>query len=49
MSHFVTYGSCGHVISQCRCMSKDKAITTVPEKCPACREALGREPDEPNG
>lgn len=37
MSHFTTKCSCGTVISQCRCFSKDKIETIVPNGCEKCK------------
>lgn len=37
-THFVIVGSCGHVISQCRCMDADKLERRLPEPCPTCKQ-----------
>jgi hypothetical protein len=39
MSHFIQYGSCGHVIAQCRCMGHlmPKNVERLPEKCLDCQ------------
>jgi hypothetical protein len=34
--HFIRYGSCGHVIAQCRCPSKDKTVERVDTVCADC-------------
>lgn len=39
MSHFTTKCSCGTVISQCRCFSKDRIETIVPDGCTKCKSA----------
>lgn len=35
--HFTKICSCGTVLGQCRCMSKDKTIITVENGCPKCK------------
>lgn len=41
--HFITYCSCGEVISQCRCMSCNKTVTTIVNGCKECKEKLKKE------
>jgi hypothetical protein len=42
VSHFITVCSCGAVIAQCRCMSKDKVRTVIENGCAACKKKLER-------
>ena len=39
MSHFISKCSCGTVLSQCRCFSKEKIVTVVPNGCTKCKVA----------
>jgi hypothetical protein len=34
--HFVRYGSCGHVVAQCRCLGP-KTVERADYPCEACR------------
>jgi hypothetical protein len=47
MSHFIKVCSCGQVITQCRCMSKDKTRIVVENGCAACKKNLERIITEP--
>lgn len=40
MSHYITYCSCGKVISQCRCPSDKKDKTTISNGCSECKAKL---------
>lgn len=42
--HRVTYYACGHIHSQCRCISGDKLIVTLPSRCPECASAVPATP-----
>lgn len=43
-NHFKEVCTCGVVIKQCKCMSKDKTILTVKNGCVGCR-ALAEKPN----
>jgi hypothetical protein len=45
MSHFIEKCSCGKVISQCRCWSKDKEVTVITNGCGRCKETPCPGPD----
>lgn len=34
--HFITKCSCGNVIAQCRCPSKDKTVNVIERGCERC-------------
>lgn len=38
--HFKNICSCGTIIDQCRCMSKDKKVTVIQNGCPECKKKL---------
>lgn len=38
MNHFIQYGSCGHVIAQCRCPAPEKSVEHVKELCAECHD-----------
>ena len=38
MGHFIKKCSCGIVLDQCRCMSKDKAKIIIKNGCSKCKE-----------
>ena len=40
LMHYVTKCSCGKIISQCRCPSKDKTVIVVPDGCDECKKRL---------
>lgn len=41
-THFIKKCSCGTVIAQCRCMSKDKTIEIVKNGCEKCIAKRGK-------
>lgn len=43
-THFIKKCSCGTVIAQCRCPSKDKTVTIVKNGCPTCARVGQRRP-----
>jgi len=44
--HFITYCSCGKVIAQCRCTSKDKIKKTITDGCSECKRSKGLPEEE---
>jgi len=38
--HFINKCSCGNIISQCRCSSKDKIINIIDDGCSLCRKII---------
>lgn len=46
MSHFITKCQCGTVLGQCRCYSKDKIESIVPNGCPKCKAAAKQKTDQ---
>jgi len=36
--HYIIKCSCGEVISQCRCMDKNKEVTVVKDGCAKCKK-----------
>ena len=40
MSHYVKRCSCGNVIEQCRCASKNKDVVTVTQGCQECKTKM---------
>lgn len=43
MSHEIVKCSCGEVIAQCRCFSKDKTVRVIENGCDKCKKEKANE------